>query len=74
MALTLSRRIKQEHPEADTIHPSCAHWATAHAIESIEQELGVDVMTSQQAIVWNALRTAGIDDRLPGFGRLLREF
>ena len=74
LALTLSRRIKQEHPEADTIHPSCAHWATAHAIDRIERELGVNVMTSQQAIVWNALRTAGIDDRVPGFGRLLREF
>jgi maleate cis-trans isomerase len=74
LALSLSRQVKREHPEADTIHPSCAHWATAHAIDQIEQDLGVNVMTSQQAIVWNALRTAGIEDRLPGFGRLLREF
>ena len=74
LALSLSRQVKREHPEADTIHPSCAHWATAHAIDQIETELGVNVMTSQQAIVWKALRMAGIDDRLPGFGRLLREF
>jgi maleate cis-trans isomerase len=74
LALTLSRRIKQEHPEADTIHPSCAHWATAHAIDQIERELGVNVMTSQQAILWKALRTAGIDDKIQGYGRLLREF
>jgi maleate cis-trans isomerase len=31
-------------------------------------------MNSQQAIVWLALRTAGIDDKIEGFGRLLREF
>jgi maleate cis-trans isomerase len=74
LALTLSRRVKQEHPEADTIHPSCAHWATAHAIEQIERELDVNVMTSQQAILWKALRTAGIDDKIDGYGRLLREF
>ena len=74
LALTLSREVKRQHPEADTIHPSCAHWATAHAIEAIETELGVDVMTSQQAILWKALRTAGIDDRIAGYGRLLREF
>jgi maleate cis-trans isomerase len=74
LALTLSRQVKREHPEADTIHPSCAHWATAHAIDQIETELGVNVMTSQQAIFWNALRTAGINDKLSGFGRLLREF
>lgn len=74
LVLTLARQIKQEHPEADTIHPSCAHWATAHAIDAIERELGVNVMTSQQAILWKALRTAGIDDKIEGYGRLLREF
>jgi maleate isomerase len=74
LALTLSRKIKQAHPEADTIHPSCAHWATAHAIDQIEQELGVAVMTSQQAILWKALRTAGITEKIPGYGRLLRDF
>ena len=74
LALKLSREIKRKHPETDTIHPSCAHWATAHAIDSIESELAVNVMTSQQAILWNALRTAGIDDRIEGYGRLLREF
>jgi maleate cis-trans isomerase len=74
LAIRLSRQVKRDHPQTDTIHPSCAHWATAHAIDQIENELGVNVMTSQQAIFWNALRTAGIDDRLAGFGRLLREF
>ncbi len=74
LALKLSREIKTRHPETDTIHPSCAHWATAHAIDQIERELSVNVMTSQQAIFWNALRTAGIDDRIDGYGRLLREF
>lgn len=74
LALTLSRQVKQENPDTDTIHPSCAHWATAHAIDQIERELGVNVMTSQQAIFWNAIRTAGIRDRIEGYGRLLREF
>lgn len=74
MALTLARKLKKEHPEADTIHLASAHWATAHAIDRIERELGVSVMTSQQAIFWNAIRTAGIQDKIPGYGRLLREF
>jgi len=74
LALTLSRQVKQENPDADTIHLGSAHWATAHALDQIEQELGVSVMTSQQAIVWKALRTAGITEPIEGFGRLLREF
>jgi maleate isomerase len=74
MALTLARRIKAENPAADTVHLASAHWATAHAIDQIECELAVSVMTSQQAIFWNAIRSAGIADKIPGYGRLLREF
>jgi maleate isomerase len=74
LAVTLSRQIKHDNPETDTIHPSCAHWATAHAIDQIESELNINVMTSQQAIFWNAMRTAGINDRIEGYGRLLRDF
>ena len=74
MALTLARRLKAENPEADTIHFGSAHWATAHVIDQVERELGVAVMTSQQAIFWDAIRTAGIKDKIPGYGRLLSEF
>lgn len=74
LAYTLARRIKEENPDADTIHLGSAHWATAHALDRIEAELSVSVMTSQQAITWKALRSAGINESILGFGRLLREF
>lgn len=73
-ALNLARRIKRENPQADTIHFASAHWATAGAIDAIERELGVSVMTSHQAITWACLRRAGVTDKIFGFGRLLREF
>jgi maleate isomerase len=73
-ALRLARRIKAENPDADTVHLASAHWATAHALNQIERELGVSVMSSQQAIFWNAIRTAGITDKIQGYGRLLRDF
>lgn len=73
-ALELSREIMQRWPETDCIHFASAHWPTAHAIDLVEQELGVSVMSSQQAIVWKALRTAGIEEPIYGFGRLFREF
>jgi hypothetical protein len=31
-------------------------------------------MSALQALVWQALRLTGIDDRIDGVGRLLREF
>ena len=53
--------------------PGLPHWATGAVIETLEQELGVNVVQGSQAILWWALRTLGIDDRIEGYGRLLRE-
>ena len=72
-ALELGRELIREHPEVDTLIYGCPHWATIEAIEPIEREFGVTVVTALQAIVWEGLRLAGIDDRIDGYGRLLRE-
>jgi maleate cis-trans isomerase len=72
-ARELGRELRRRFPEADCIHFANAHWPIASMIEPLEQELGVPIMTSGQAIVWKALRTAGIEDRIAGFGRLLRD-
>lgn len=61
-------------PDADTVYCFCPHYATANLIDRIEKKHGVTMMTSLQAIVWKALRTSGVDDRIQGYGRLLREF
>jgi len=62
------------YPDADTIMFPSPHWPVVDAIEPLEREFGVSVMSALQAIVWQALRLTGIDDRIDGFGRLLREF
>jgi maleate cis-trans isomerase len=43
------------------------------SIDAIEQELGVTVVGASQSIIWHALRRCGIQEPIPGFGRLLRE-
>jgi maleate isomerase len=73
-ALDMGRRLMREHPDADSIFLPSPHWATAESIDALEREFGVNVMTAHQAIVWDALRRCGINDRIDGFGRLLREF
>jgi maleate cis-trans isomerase len=67
------RAIIREHPEADTLFFPAAHWPAAGAIETLEQELGINVVSSAQAIVWDALRRCGIEDSIQGYGRLMRE-
>jgi maleate isomerase len=73
-ALEMGRKLKREHPEADSLLLPSPHWPTAGSIEQLERELGINVMTAQQAIVWDALRRCGVTDRIDGFGRLFREF
>jgi maleate isomerase len=73
-AVELGRKLMRAHPDADTILLPSPHWPTAGAIEPLEREFGVNVMSAQQAIVWDALRRCGVNDRIEGFGRLFREF
>ena len=73
-ALDMGRELIRCHPQADTILFPSPHWPVIGAIELLERELGVNVMTALQAIVWDALRRVGVHDRIDGYGRLLREF
>ena len=62
-----------DRPNAEAIVISCTDFASLETIEPLEAELGKPVVTSNQATFWAALRAAGIDDKLDGFGILLRD-
>lgn len=57
--------------EADALVISCLNTRSHTVIDRLEQALGKPVVTSTQATLWHALRLAGIEDRIPGYGRLL---
>lgn len=73
-AIQMGRELMAKHPDADTILLPSPHWPTAGAIDQLEREFGVNVISAHQAIVWHALRRCGVNDRIEGFGRLLRDF
>lgn len=60
-------------PGADGMVVSCTDFASLDAIPRLERELSRPVISSNTATLWSALRAAGVDTRLPGFGRLLQE-
>jgi maleate isomerase len=45
---------------------------TLSIIDRLERDLGLPVVTSNQALLWASLRALGIGDAVEGFGRLLR--
>jgi maleate isomerase len=64
---------KHRDSRADAYLVSCTAVRSAEAIDGLERELGRPVVTSNQAIAWQCLRRGGVDDKVPGFGALLRE-
>ncbi len=58
------------HPSVDAVFVSCTSVRLAAQVESLERELGKPVTSSNHATAWHCLRLAGIDDILPGRGRL----
>jgi maleate isomerase len=73
-ALDMGRALMRAHPDADAIFFPSPHWPVIEAIEPLEHEFGVTVMAASQACIWDALRLVGVNDRIAGYGRLLREF
>jgi maleate isomerase len=60
------------HPSSDAVFISCGALRSVDIIDDLEARIGRPVVTSNQAMMWDCLRTAGIDDHLNGFGRLFR--
>jgi maleate isomerase len=58
------------HSASDALFLSCTNWRTVGAIEALEKDLGIPVVTAIQASFWECLRIAKIGDGGAGFGRL----
>jgi len=69
---SLGAAIKQLVTAADVdgVFISCTSVRIAHALAALEDEFGLPVISSNTALIWHALRLAGISDRLDGFGRI----
>jgi maleate isomerase len=64
------RAIEAARPDADCYLLSCANISTFPVIEDIEQKLGRPVVTSNQAVIFDALRLLGMMDRRNCPGRV----
>ncbi|MGD1925793.1 MAG: Asp/Glu racemase [Paracoccaceae bacterium] len=60
-----------EHAEAEALVLSCTDMRAVETIARLEDTTGKPVITSNQAMLFQALQHLKIPDPLPGFGRLL---
>ncbi len=66
--------VSLDQPDADAIFISCGALRTLDVVDAIEQRLGKPVIVSNQAMIWDTLRLAGIADKIGGYGRLFRDY
>ena len=69
----LKHAKRLDYAEADGFFLSCGNVRTLDIIDTLEAESGLPVVSSTQATIWMALRLAGIDEPIPGFGALMRD-
>ena len=62
--------LSVDRPDADAIFVSCGGIRTIDVLQEIEDAAGKPVVCSNQAMMWDCLRHAGIADRIEGYGRL----
>ena len=66
--------LSTDREEADAIFVSCGALRALEVVEEIERKVGKPVIVSNQAMIWDTLRLAGIEDRIEGYGRLLLNY
>lgn len=68
-ACQLGRKV--DVPEAQAVFLSGVGMPTLDMLGRLERDLGKPVLSSASAMMWHALRTAGVKTTVEGYGRLL---
>ncbi len=63
-----------KHAEVDMVFVSCTSVRLMGVCDELEKKLDIPLTSSNHAMAWHALRLAGVDDKLQGFGQLFLKF
>jgi arylmalonate decarboxylase len=62
-----------DRPDADALLICCTDFGSAEIVQTLEEEIGKPVLTSNTATLWAALRQTGIHTPVQRYGRLLAQ-
>jgi maleate isomerase len=68
-AYSIARAV--DHADAEAVFLSGVGMPTLGALQALEDDLGKPVLSAASAMMWHALRVAGVQHGRPGYGRLL---
>jgi maleate isomerase len=65
--------LSVDHEGADGLFISCGGLRAVGVIDELEDAIQKPVVSSNQAMLWDVLRSCSVDDRIEGYGSLLRD-
>lgn len=69
-SIETAARKMAETTDCDGIVIACTNLRCLNVIDRVERATGVPVLSSNQALGWHMLRLAGVQEAMPGMGRL----
>jgi len=64
--------IKLNITDADALFVSCTALPVLEILEKVEKKIGKIVLSSNQTLIWDTLRSVGYKSPIQGYGKLLR--
>lgn len=65
--------VRLDTPDIEAFIIPGGNFQTMKYLDGWEKQIGKPVIATNQALVWAAMKTLGMTDKLPGMGRLLAE-
>ena len=59
--------------ETEILFISCTNFRTIEVLEELEKDLGIPVISSNQASLWEALNVIGVREKITGYGSLFQQ-
>lgn len=72
VAYQLGRQAFNESPGAEALVLAAASLRTIEVVQALEEDLGVPVTGNSLATFWHSLRLCGINEKIDGYGTLLK--
>ncbi len=62
-----------DHKDAEAVFISCTALRAVEVLDQIEKRISKSVISSNQAIIWDCLRSVDINDTISGYGKLFSD-
>tara|TARA_Y100000294_G_scaffold52264_1_gene49247 strand:- start:48 stop:260 length:213 start_codon:yes stop_codon:yes gene_type:complete len=62
-----------DHKDAEAVFISCTALRAVEVLDQIEKRISKCVISSNQAIIWDCLRSVNINNTINGYGKLFSD-